>query len=57
MHLDSFRWLSHHARDRAAVDEAIQLGGALMRTFILDSLAVATFIAAMVLLLALGSMR
>jgi hypothetical protein len=30
MHLDSFRWLSHHARDRAAVDEAIQLGGELM---------------------------
>ncbi len=29
----------------------------MMRTFILDSLAVATFIAAMVLLLALGSMR
>lgn len=33
------------------------IGGALMRTMILDALALATFIAAMVLLLALGSMR
>ena len=30
MHLNPFRWVSDYARGRAAVDEAIQLGGALM---------------------------
>jgi hypothetical protein len=42
---------------RDASDVITYIGGALMRAFILDSFAVASFIAAMVLLLALGSMR
>lgn len=46
---------------RDSSEEPDQVGGAAeerkVRTMILDALALATFIAAMVLLLALGSMR